>query len=143
MIEEFTGAIGIVFLRGEPNKFALIHNNKTGNITLPAGGREEGEDLSEDSLKREIKEETGLAFEDYKIISTGIVHEFVYNSKKVDRAGMTAKQPVYLVESKKEELNPEDSDSEFYGWYNFEEVLDKLTFDDSKEIFKRAVEFIK
>ena len=85
MEEEYTGVIGIVFQRGNPNKFILIHNKSTGNITVPAGGRDEGETSSEETLKREVKEETGLSDGEYKIIPTGIVHEFTYNSKKKDR----------------------------------------------------------
>ncbi len=143
MEENYDGVIGIVFQDTKPKKFLLIHNKKTGNLTLPAGGREEGETSSKQTLLREIKEETGLLPSEYKVIETTIVHEFVYNSKKKERAGQTARQPVYLIETKETELKPEDSDSIIDGWYTDEEIINKLTFSDSKELFKKAISQIK
>lgn len=142
MKEEYDGVIGIVFQRSNPVKYVLIHNQKTGNITFPAGGREEDEVSSRQSLEREVREETGLLPSEYKIIKTPIIHEFVYNSKKKERSGQTARQPVYLVESSKTDLKPEDPDSVIDGWYTAEEVIEKLTFSDSKELFKKAIKNI-
>jgi 8-oxo-dGTP pyrophosphatase MutT (NUDIX family) len=140
-MEEFSGVIGIVFQRKNPNRYVLIHNKKSGNITLPAGGRE-GNESPEQTLQREIKEETGLLQEDYKIIKTPIIHEFVYNSKKKERAGQKSRQLVYFLETTKKDLHPEDSDSEILGWFHERDILQKLTFSDSKELFKRALNYI-
>ena len=142
MAENFNGVIGIVFQRSNPIKFVLIHNKKTGNITFPAGGREFFETSSIKTLARELKEETGLLPLEYKIMKTPLVHEFVYNLKKKERCGQKARQHVYLVETKKTDLKPEDPDSIIYGWLTKEEILERLTFSDSKEIFKKAVEFL-
>ena len=130
--------MGIVFRRGNPNMFVLIHNQGTGNITFPAGGRERGETSGRQSLEREIREETGLLPSEYKIIETPIIHEFTYGSKKNERAGQKAVQLVYLIETEKKDLHPEDSDSKIDGWYTADEVLERLTFSDSKELFKKA-----
>ena len=100
-MEEYDGAIGIVFRRDEPNKYLLIHNKRTGNITFPAGAREEEDTSSDVTVKREIYEETGLIPEDYILTKTDMVHEFVYNKKKVDRTGNKSKQIIYLIETKK------------------------------------------
>ncbi|MBU0461805.1 MAG: NUDIX hydrolase, partial [Nanoarchaeota archaeon] len=127
------------FRKGRPNKYLLIHNKKTGNITFPAGGREEHETSSRQSLEREIREETGLLPKDYKVIPTQIIHEFIYNSKKKGRTGQHAKQPVYLVATSKRNLIPEDSDAKIEGWYTAEEIIERLTFNDSKEVFKKAL----
>lgn len=142
MIENYDGVIGIVFQRSNPIKYALIRNQKTGNITLPSGGREAGEVSSRQSLEREIREETGLIPSGYKIIETPFVHEFVYNFKKKERAGQTARQPVYLIETWKIDLKPEDTDSIVDGWYVAEEVIKKLTFPDSKKLFKKAIKYV-
>lgn len=143
MAEDYDGVIGIVFQRSNPVKYLLIHNQKTGNITFPAGGREDGEVSSRQSLKRELREETGLILSECKVIETPVIHEFIYNSKKTGRAGQTARQPVYLIETEKLELNPEDPDSVIYGWYPAEETIKRLTFPDSKELFKKAIKYIK
>lgn len=142
MDQEYNGVIGIVFQRINPVKYALIHNKKTGNITFPAGGREDDDSTIEDTLKRELKEELGLENNQYKIIKTNIVHEFVYNSNKKERTGKVARQPVYLIETEVKNFNPEDSDAEILGWFIEEEVIDKLTFSDSKELFKKAIKYI-
>lgn len=140
-MEEFNGVIGIVFQRDNPCRYVLIHNRKSGNITLLAGGREDNE-IPEQTLQREIKEETGLSHKEYKIIKTPIVHEFVYNSKKKERAGKKSRQIVYLVETSITDLHPEDSDSEILGWFPKKEILKKLTFSDSKELFVKAIKYI-
>ncbi len=142
MAENYDGVIGIVFQRSNPVRYVLIHNQKTGNITFPAGGRENNEVSSRQTLKREIREETGLLPSEYKIIETPIIHKFVYNLKKKERVGQTARQPVYLIETQKTELSPEDPDSVIDGWYTAGGVIKKLTFSDSKELFKEATKYI-
>lgn len=143
MNERFDGVIGIVVRREKPDKYLLVHNLKTGNITFPAGGREPGEKTSVQTLKREILEETGFNESEYKIIDTGLVHDFVYNSKKSLRTGEKARQIVYLVETTKENVVPEDPDVKLDGWYDTKDVLKRLTFEDSKELFRRVLEIIK
>lgn len=142
MMENYNGVMGIVFRRGNPNMFVLIHNLGTGNITFPAGGREKGETSARQSLEREIREEIGLLLSEYKIIETSIIHEFVYNKRKKERAGQKAVQLVYLVETEKTELKPEDPDSKIDGWYAADEVTERLTFADSKELFEKALKYI-
>lgn len=142
MIEDYNGVMGIVFRRGNPNMFVLIHNLGTGNITFPAGGREAGETSGRQSLEREIREETGLLPSEYKIIETSMIHEFVYHKRKKGRAGQKAVQLVYLIETEKTELKPEDPDSKIDGWYIASEVIERLTFADSKELFKKALKYI-
>ena len=142
MIEDYNGVMGIVFRRGNPNMFVLIHNQGTGNITFPAGGRERGETSGRQSLEREIREETGLLPSEYEIIETSIIHEFIYGPKKKERAGQKAVQLVYLVETDKTELKPEDPDSKIDGWYTADEVMERLTFADSKELFKKVQKYV-
>ncbi|MBW2967038.1 NUDIX hydrolase [Candidatus Woesearchaeota archaeon] len=133
---QYTGVIGIVFQQGTPDKFLLIHNIKTGNRTFVAGGKEKYDNSPLDTLHRELKEETGLDTADYKVIETGIFHEFVYNSKKAERTGQKATQPVFLVETEKENLVPEDPDAKIEGWFTEEALLERLTFDDMKDVFR-------
>jgi 8-oxo-dGTP pyrophosphatase MutT (NUDIX family) len=138
-MEEFDGVIAIVFQNSIPRLYLLIHNQKTGNITFPAGGRNPGETSSKQTLERELLEETGMTPQEYLVIETPVVHEFVYGPKKVERAGQKAKQPVYLVETNKTTLNPLDSDSKIDGWYDSDTVLNRLTFSDSKELFRKVL----
>lgn len=142
MEKNYEGVMGIVFQRNNPVKYLLIHNQKTGNITFPAGGREKNEVSNKQTLKRELKEETGLLQSEYKVIKTPIIHKFVYNSKKKERTKQTSRQQVYLIETKKTNLKPEDPDSIIDGWYIAKEIIKKLTFPDSKDLFKKARKYI-
>jgi 8-oxo-dGTP pyrophosphatase MutT (NUDIX family) len=138
----YTGVIGIVS-RDNDSLFLLIKNKATGNVTFPGGGRDEGENDPLQTLHREVKEETGLRPSDYTAISTGIVHEFVYNSKKKERTGQKAVQPVYLVRTQSRKIAPVDPDSSVYSWLDPDGVLKALTFPDSKEIFRRVLEYLE
>ena len=142
MQEDFNGVIGIVFKRGNPNKYLLIYNLKSKNITFPAGARENYDKSVKDTLRREIWEETGLLPENYNIIETPLIYEFVYNQKKEERAGQIARQAVYLIETQKTDSAPKDSNVRIDGWYTAEEIIKRLTFGDSKELFKRVLEYI-
>ncbi len=55
---------------------------------------------------------------------------------------LLAKQPVYLIETSKTDLKPEDPDSVIEGWFTAEEVIKKLTFSDSVELFKKTIKYI-
>ncbi|MFH0870094.1 MAG: NUDIX hydrolase [archaeon] len=142
MAEDFNGAMAIVFRRGKPNKFVLIHNRRSGNITFPAGGREDFEKSSEETIKREVQEETGLKPSDCKFTKTGIVNEFTYAAGKKERSGTTAKQPIFLVETDNPGTSSEDPDAKVLGWFSADEVLERLTFDDAKDIFWRILDLI-
>lgn len=142
MNKNYNGVVGILFTREKPLLFALVHNQKTGNITFPCGGRENNEDSSKKTLVRELLEETGLREDEYKTRKLPFIHEFIYGPRKKERIGVKAAQHIYLVETSKKELIPLDNDAKFYGWHTKEEVLNLLTFDDSKEIFKKATKLI-
>jgi len=139
MSEDFQGILAIVY-NTDIKKWLLISNRKTGNITFPGGGKEDTDKTSIDCLKREIKEELGLFERDYSFEKTKIIYEFVYNGKKIERIGQKVKQIVYLVKTSKQIFNSLDKSVDFLGWFDESELLNKLTFNDHKEIFKKAIE---
>ena len=133
---------GIIAIIQNDDKFVLIHNEGTGNITFPAGAREGNEDIRK-TLKREVKEETGLKSEEYEVIDTGIIHEFTYNKKKEGRTGLHVRQKVFLIKTKKWDLKPEDPDSSIHGWFTKDDVINKLTFNDAKKLFKKVIKSVQ
>ena len=142
MKKEYNGVVGILFTMEKPLLFALVHNQNTGNITFPGGARENNEDSSKKTLARELLEETGLREDNYKASKIPFIHEFTYGPRKKGRTGIKAVQHVYLVETNKKEIIPLHKDAKFHGWHTKEEVLKLLTFDDSKDIFKKALKLI-
>lgn len=143
MTEIFNGVIAIVYKKKEPLKFLLIKNIRSGNITFPAGGCKEGEKFITQTLKRELREETGLLPNNYKIVRTPIVYEFTYNKNKKSRKGSKSMQPIFLIQTIKTDLTPVDPDTEILGWFIKEEVLQMLSFDDLKPFFIKTLKYIR
>lgn len=56
------------------NKYAMIHSEKYGEYKFPGGGMKEGE-TKEDTLKREVREETGLVVKEESIKYIGRAEE--------------------------------------------------------------------
>jgi 8-oxo-dGTP pyrophosphatase MutT (NUDIX family) len=135
------GVIGLVYNKST-KKYLLINNKGTKNTTFPAGKKEKNETLKQ-TIARELKEEIGLSPSEYKLVKTPIIHKFVYNSKKVKRNGQATKQIVYLIETSKTHLTPEDSEIEIKGWFNKKQVLEKLTFFDLKKLFLQINKYLK
>ncbi|MFH1505459.1 MAG: NUDIX domain-containing protein [archaeon] len=141
-MSEYNGVMAIVFKRGDPDLFVLIHNIRTGNITVVAGGVEDHDESTLHAFHREMEEESGLKPEDYKVIETPFVNDFICEAKKTERAGQRILQKVYIAETEKTEIISQDPDVEFIGWFTAEQALEKMTFDDNKEIFKKALKMI-
>jgi 8-oxo-dGTP pyrophosphatase MutT (NUDIX family) len=141
----YRGAIAIFYkkIEGEP-RFLVVQNTETGNISFVSGAEE---DVDSGSLKasaqREIEEELGLKSVEYKLIPTETRHEFIFGEKKKERAGHKGSYHVFL--SDLSGLNEEvghTGELKSVKWMTEEEVLNTLTFDDLKEVFKDATKNI-
>ena len=133
-IEKSAGAI--VFRRNKKIKYLLIQYG-WGHWEFPRGLIEEGESL-EDTARREIKEEVGI--EDIRFISG--FKEWIKFFFKLKGKNIMKIATFLLAETKTEKvkLSYEHKD---YDWLDYEEALDRLTFENSKEILKKANEFLK
>ena len=118
----------------------IINNNKilmvkqrNGVVGFPKGHVEKGETEEETAL-REIKEETNLdvkideskRFENSYIMDNGIKKEVVF----------------FLASPINDELIKQDCEIEKLKWVDIDKVLDILTYDDLKELFKKALKEI-
>jgi len=132
-IEKSAGAI--VFRRNEEIKYLLIQY-KWGHWEFPRGLIEKGESL-EETARRQIKEEVGI--EDIKFIPG--FKEWIKFFFKVKGKNIMKIATFLLAETETEEvkLSYEHKD---YLWLNYEEALRQLTFKDSKEILKKANDFL-
>lgn len=115
----------------ENNKVLLVYE-KNGNFWgFPKGHMEKGENEIETAL-REVKEEVGL---DVEIIDK----EKRYLLNYIIRDEIDKTTVLYLAIPKNKEIVMQESEIEKVKWCDFEEALETLTFDNSKEVFKKVI----
>jgi len=150
-VEKSAGAI--IFHKNKKIEYLLLHypsgsrtSKPRSRVTslrgrdywdLPKGHIEKGE-KEIDAVKREVQEETGL--EDIKIIDgfkEWIKYFFRHKNKTIFKM-----VTFYLAETKTKniKISPEHIG---YKWLSYEEALGQLTFNNAKEILKRAKDFLR
>ncbi len=136
-----TSAGAIIFRTGDKDKkpkYLLLHYG-TGHWDF-VKGHIEGSETEEEALRREAKEESGLA--DLRIIP-GFREKISYFYKK---DGETIPKDVifFLAETaaaeKDVKLSFEHSE---YMWLEFEAAMKKVTYESSREVLKKADKFLK
>lgn len=133
---------GIIVFRKEKNNnfYLLLHKEPHGiykeSWDFPKGWIEEGEEDLEAAL-RETKEEAGI--KDLKIID-GFKEEINFFFKKGnDLVNKTIKYFLGITGTNKVKVSFEHAG---YEWLNYEDALKKITSKGSKEVLKKANEFI-
>jgi len=135
------GSITTKIEKGEL-KFLTVYRVKMKDTTLPKG-HVEGKESLEEASEREAFEETG-----YPVEVVGFVDSFEYKVKE-EKYGETAYiiRRVYhflckVVGEKTEEENPDEKEGKTVAaWLSYEEALDKLSYDNDKDILKKT--FVK
>ena len=140
-IEKSAGAI---IFRRENNKllFLLLHYPATSHRIdkeywdLPKGHVEKGETL-EDTVKREVKEETGLLnIEILADFKETIKYFFQWEGKNILKF-----VTFFLAETKTKEVKISDEHVGFI-WLPYEEAQEKLTFKNAKQILQKANNYL-
>ena len=130
---------GVVLFNSD--KFLLLqHINEDsrvdGHWDFPKGHVELGEEEIDTAL-RELKEETKI--EDVDIIPN--FKQFInYNISK-DTLSVSKKVIFFLAETKVWDVSL-SSEHQNFVWLNFEEAIERLTYDNAKNILKEAHIFI-
>ena len=145
--EKSAGAI--IYRRENGNIYYLLLHYPTGHWEFPKG-HIEGKETEEETVKREIKEETGI--EDLKIIpgfKQYIKYFFRQYKESVSEAdrrkGKTPwvfKLVVFFVaqtHTKEIKISPEHKG---YAWLPIEEAIKKTTFKNSKDLLKKSNDFV-
>ncbi|MFH1401527.1 MAG: bis(5'-nucleosyl)-tetraphosphatase [Parcubacteria group bacterium] len=104
---------------------------------LPKGHIEKGETL-EDTAKREVKEETGL--KDIEIsegFKETIKYFFKWEGKNILKF-----VTFFIAETKNPQEVKISEEHKGYEWLTFKEAVKKVTFNNAKEILKKAVNFL-
>jgi len=149
---------GAVIFRKENNKvyYLLLHYG-AGHWDFPKG-HVENEEKEKDTVKREVKEETGIG--DIEIIDgfkewIKYVYRDTYNLKDKGKApparnashsdagGWVFKiVTYYLAETKTKEVKI-SFEHKGFKWLPYEQALEQLTFKEAKGILKKANKFLK
>ncbi len=127
---------GAIVYKKENNKleFLLVYQSN-GNYGFPKGHMEDGETELETTV-REIKEETNL--------DVDVDENFRCETSYLMEAKNVIKEVVYFVAIPNTfDLKNQEGEINECNWYNYDEVKSKLKFENVKEIFSKAYNYIK
>jgi 8-oxo-dGTP pyrophosphatase MutT (NUDIX family) len=133
------GAISIFYKNTSPRTFLVVENAETRNITFVSGAQEPQDESIEDTALREIREELGITVGISQLMKTTVKHKFIFSSKKVERTGKRGEYTVFLIDASKLHIETHTKDLQQVNWMTEEEVLQHLTFEDLKDVFRKAI----
>jgi len=132
--EKSCGAV--VFLRHKDSiKYLLLHY-EAGHWDFPKGNQEKNE-KEEQTAAREIKEETGI--EDVEFID-GFKEIIKYFYKKGEET--VYKEVIFFMAQTRTEEVKLSFEHIGYAWVSYEHGDKKLTFNTSKELLRKANQFL-
>lgn len=132
--EKSCGAI--VFQKQKDNvKYLLLHY-EAGHWDFPKGKQEKNE-TEEKTVHREIKEETGI--EDIEFID-GFKETIKYFYKKGEET--IYKEVVFFLAKSATEQVKLSFEHIGYAWLSYDNAFKKLTFNNSKELLRKANQFL-
>ena len=114
----------------------LILNYSYGHWDFPKGNIENGESEL-DTIKREIMEETGIT--DINFIDD-FRQQISYRYKK--KFKLVNKSVIYYIVETKSNKVVLSFEHVNFAWLNYNDALNRLSFDNSKKILKNANEFL-
>ena len=134
MEERSAGAV--VYRKGDGGGRIYLLLQNAGRWDFPKGRVEKGESEGQTVL-REVEEETGL--KDLKIVpGFRKMIEYFYR-----REGKNIhKQVTYLLGETKVERVTISFEHQGFGWFPYEEALDRASYDNSKVTLKEAEQFL-
>lgn len=117
------------------HRYLIIHS-RNGDCGFPKGHMEPGETEHETAI-RELKEETNIEAE----IIDGFRHQIEY---PLPGRKNVMKQSVYFLgKCVTDDLVCQECEVAEAAFVSFEEALEQLTFEETKEILRAAKEFLK
>ena len=120
----------------ENQNYYLIIKSLNGDVGFPKGHMEEGETEVETAI-RELKEETNV---EVKVVQ-GFRYQIEYKLPKIVDS---IKQSVYFLGiCIKDDIVCQEIEVEEAKFLGYEEALNALTFQETKNILKKAQEFIE
>ena len=118
---------GAVIFNDEDKVLIVKHN--AGHWDFPKGHMEAGETETQTAI-REVKEETNIDID--------IIEEYRYESHYSPKENVEKTVVFFLAKSKSEKLEKQDAEIANIGWFSYKEALDIITYDNAKELYKKA-----
>ena len=133
--EKSCGAI--VFKRQKDNsaKYLVLHYD-AGHWDFPKGKQEKNE-KEEQAALREIKEETGI--EDIEFVGS-FIEKINYFYKKGEET--VYKEVIFFLAETHQDEIALSSEHIGYAWLSYENAYKKLTFNNAKELLRKANQFL-
>jgi bis(5'-nucleosidyl)-tetraphosphatase len=135
MIQEFSAGIVTFFQNNDKREYLLLHY-LSGHWDFPKGHIEKGESKEQAAL-RELKEETGLHAE----IRDGFEESILY-FHYVPTQELAHKTVYFFVGEVSDTLITLSGEHVGYKWLSFDMALEQLTYDNAKQILKKADTFL-
>ena len=131
LIREISAGLVIAYVEDTKVEYLLLHY-PAGHWDFTKGNVEEGEDMLSTAL-REAKEETGI--KEFRVIR-GFQDRIRYFYRR--RGEIVLKEVIFFLgisNTKEVRLSYEHTG---YAWLPFKDALDRLTYDSSKGVLKKA-----
>ena len=116
------------------NKVLLVYEKGRNFWGFPKGHMEKSENEIQTAL-REVKEEVGLDVE-INANKRYVINYIIRN--EIDKISV-----FYLATPKTDNIELQESEIEDSKWCDFDEALNTLTFDNSKEVLQKVIEDLK
>ncbi len=126
---------GVVLFRTEEKNEVLLIKQQNGDWGFPKGHPEAGETV-EQSVRRELEEETGIveALIDIEVAPSSIYYEYLWNGEMLHK---TVK--FYRGYSSAEARIDRPEEIHELTWLGIEEAIEQLTHDESRSVLKEML----
>ena len=114
----------------EKNQVLLIHHN-AGHWDFPKGHVEKGETEVQTAI-REVKEETNIDVE--------VNDKYRYTVEYSPKENVIKEVVYFLAKNISDDKEAQLEEVSEVQWFDFEEALDKITYDTSKQILQKLKE---
>lgn len=126
--ENIQKAGAIILSKNDNNKIALLYRGKQKDWSFPKGHTEKGE-VPAETMKREIKEETGLS-----VIILRELPEIHYSHPD----GSSISTKMFLVSSADDSTLKTEFESDNIEWVPINKVSSRLSYSNLKEYFEKV-----